>query len=343
MTSIDASPDLRPVFIVGPPRCGTTLCSRVLAQSPTFFVPGDTYFMEDVFTRFRTSDALKTETARTALVDRLATIYQRFNAPEDHERLTGLLNHPKNRHELIANATSWDKAYAAFMQMQATSAAATRWVNHAPKDVFYVSELAQAFPSSKFVFCIRDPRDFMLSYKYKWRATSQDNVNRITSLYNPILTALLWRASARAILKHVEALPDSRTMVLRYEDFVERPEEIGQRLYAFVGENFRSKYLNVGFSNSSHGLPSSGITSASVGRWIDSLPKNETWWAECIAKSELAAFNYESSSASIGYPRAMMDVMRAPGALYKALDANREHTGPLIPYVTRRLISLLGR
>jgi hypothetical protein len=343
MTTIDLARDFRPVFIVGPPRCGTTLCSRVLAQSPVFFVPGDTYFMEDLFTRFGTPGTLKTEADRNAFVDRLATIYQRFNAPEDHERLTGLLNRPGNRDELIANATTWDQAYAAFMQLQATSAAATRWANHAPKDVFYVSELAKAFPTSQFVFCIRDPRDFIMSYKYKWRATSKDNIDRIKSLYNPILTALLWRASARALLKQVKALPKGRTMVLRYEDLVQRPEEIGQRLYAFVGEKFRLEYLNVGFSNSSHGLPNSGITSASVGRWIDGLPKNEIWWAEQVTRRELHAFGYESSNASIGYRRAVMDILRAPAALYKALEANREHTGPLLPYLTRRLMSLLGR
>jgi hypothetical protein len=257
--------------------------------------------------------------------------------------VTAILNQPGNTDKLVASATSWDKAYSAFMEMQARSTGAPRWVNHAPKDVFYVSELAKAFPTSQFVFCIRDPRDFMLSYKYKWRVTGKANIARMKSLYNPILTALLWRASARLILKHVGSLAPARAMILRYEDLVERPTEMGERLYAFVGEKFRSDYLNVGFSNSSHDQSNGGISNSSVGRWAAALAESEAWWAERITRRELAAFDYKRSNASIGSLKCLADFVHTPFALYRALAANREYTGPLLPYLTRRLASLLGR
>lgn len=155
---------------------------------------------------------------------------------------------------------------------------ATGWTNHAPKDIFHFNELAEVFSTSKFVLSIRDPRNFTLSYRFKWFAMSNENVDRIKALYNPIITALLRRASAKRILNRMNILTDTRGTIFCWEDLIQSLKEIGRRLYAFIGEKFRSEYLNVEFSNSSHGLSNSGVSSASVGRWIDKLSEDEVWW-----------------------------------------------------------------
>ena len=47
---------------------------------------------------------------------------------------------------------------------------------------------------------VRDPRDFLLSYRNKGEGAGGANRARLRRLYHPVLTSLLWRTSVRRLL-----------------------------------------------------------------------------------------------------------------------------------------------
>jgi hypothetical protein len=329
-----------PIFIAGPPRCGTTLCARLLGQVPGIHAPGETHFMEDIYARMEEFGDLSQLENRQLLVSRLETIYDRFNEPEDQERVQALMSVDDIRREIVDAATDWKSTYVAFMDRQVQFVGARRWLNHTPKDIFYVEELIRAFPDAKFLLCIRDPRDFLLSYKNKWKATNRRNSHRIKSLYNPIVTSLLWRASARRINDLSSNLPKDRILVIPYEELTTSPRSTVSRIIDFVGEEFRQEYLDFEFSNSSYDSAPRKISDASVGRWRGNLQSREVWWVEKLTAEQMATFGYSLSRPQVRIVEILFDLLKLPANVFQSLWANRNNRGPLLPYVVRRLRGL---
>src|SRR6185312_11289690 len=90
------------------------------------------------------------------------------------------------------------------------------------------------FPDARVVACIRDPRDFLVSYRDKWTISAEGA--RLRRLYHPVLTSYLWKASARAILDGQSRF-GSAIHLLRYEDLVGEPDSHLRQLCAFIGED----------------------------------------------------------------------------------------------------------
>ena len=329
-----------PIFIAGPPRCGTTLCARILGQLPSIHAPGETHFMEDIYSRLGEIGDLRSLESRKALVSRLETIYGRFNEPSDQERIQAMMFSTDFRQGMLDSATDWQSAYSHFMKSQAMQVGARRWLNHTPKDIFYVEELIEGFPEAKFLFCVRDPRDFLLSYKQKWKATTEDNLSRIKSLYSPLVTSLLWRASATKVIDLSRKLPDSRRLIVRYETLTSNPRSTVKEMIEFIDEEFEEGYLDVRFSNSSHDSAPRTISSDSVGMWRGNLRSREIWWVEKIAAEQMEELGYGLTKPGLQFFGVVFDLLVLPFTVIRALWANRRNRGPLIPYILRRLRGL---
>jgi hypothetical protein len=329
-----------PIFRAGPPRCGTTLCARLLGQVPGIHAPGETQFIEDIYARMGEFGDLSQIKNRQLLVSRLETIYDRFNEPDDQERIQALISVDNIRQEIVDAATDWKSAYAAFMDRSVQFVGARRWLNHTLRDIFYVEELIQAFPYARFLMCIRDLRDFLLSYKNKWKATNRRNSQRIKSLYNPIITSLLWRASARRVNDLSSKLPKDRILVIPYEALTTSPRSMVSRTIDFVEEELRLEYLDFELSNSSYDSAPRKISDASVGRWRGNLQSREVWWVEKLTAEQMATFGYSLSRPHVRIVEILFDLRNWPAKVLQSLWANSNNRGPLLPYVVRRLKSL---
>jgi hypothetical protein len=328
------------VFVVGAPRSGTTLTARILGSHPDIFCPGETHFMEDIYSR-GLAEAGNSQSLDEMLT-RLLTIYARYNEPGDQDRLDRLVGNSDFKAVLRSRSDSASNVFASFMELQASACGKSAWVNHAPKDVFYIDELATMFPECRFILCVRDPRDFLLSYKLKWRATADREVARIRALYHPVITTMLWKASARRIHDAFRRLPEDRVMLQKYEDLVSDPVGQVERLFAFIGEHNVPDTTNLEFSNSSHGRPAFGIHTDSVGRGAQALDRSELWWIRRLLRDDLERFGYDFGSLRPPVGRLLVNIVTLPVSLSRALIANRHKTGPILPYLFRRLRGLLA-
>lgn len=332
-----------PIFIMGTPRSGTTLTARILGRHSRLFMPGEAHFFEDIFSRRRELGDLGSSACRNMILERLATLYGRFNEPNDQERIERLLCDPSVRRDLESSCGSYKDLLSTFMEVQARSEGKARWGNNAPRDLFSVNEILSFYPDAKILLCIRDVRDFLISYRDKWRATSTESVERLKLLYHPVVTSLLWKSSAREISGLPARLPSADFMLIRYEELVRRPEPTVRKICEFVGESFEPGMLEVDSNNSSAGTRQGGIYASSVGRWRDGLAEEDAHVAQLLTRKELERLGYSVEKTNANPVKVAATFLSTPFAFWRAIEANKEKRGPLIPYVIRRATPFLRR
>jgi hypothetical protein len=330
---------LPPIFVIGAPRSGTTLTARILGRHSRVFMPGETHFFDDIYARRRALGKLSDAESIRKVLARLRTLYHRYDENPDQQRIDKLLQWD-SLIERLASCRSYKGMLSCFMEIQMRSVGKVRWGNNVPKDIFHVEDILSFYPDAKFLICVRDVRDFLLSYKHKWTNTSEENADRIRRLYHPALTSLLWKASVKQILRMKHLIPSENLMVIRYESLVENPDQIVREMCQFIGENFEKDMLNVDEENSSFQVGEKGIFSSSVGRWRRQLTHEEIFIAQEIAGGELQSLGYERAVVNVHYAKLLLLCATAPYAWVRALAANREMTGPLLPYLWRRCAAL---
>jgi hypothetical protein len=131
-------------------------------------------------------------------------------------------------------------------------------------------------------------------------------------------------------------------MIIRYESLVEDPRAAVRRICDFIGEDFEEEMLNVKTHNSSARVDARGIFSSSVGKWRQQLTEEEIFIAQQIAGRELQRLGYERAVVDAHFGKMLWLCATAPYACGRALIANRQISGPLLPYLLRRCAALFN-
>lgn len=332
-----------PIFVIGAPRCGTTLTAKILGRHSRIFMPGESHFFEDIYARRQVLGSLDSVTTKTEILDRLSTLYGRYNQNNDQARIDELFADAKIRQRLEASFMDYRSILNTFMAVQMQSTNKARWGNNTPKDLYHVSEIQSFYPNAKFIVCVRDARDFLLSYKGRWKVTTAGHRHRLRELYHPVITSLLWKSSMRQVFTLSSKIPADNMMISRYEELVNDPEDGVRRMCAFIGESFESDMMNVRTHNSSAQGRSAGIFTTSVGRWRRKLSSEEAFIVQWLTKGELTRLGYQPETLSVNPVKLAAILASSPYAFYKALAANKDKRGPLVPYLAKRAAALLQR
>lgn len=331
-----------PIFVVGTPRSGTTLWARILGQHSRIFMPGETHFFDDIYSKRREFGELHNAEAMKQVIERLQTIYGRYNEPGDQERVNVVFAGSDTWKSIAESCFGYCEVLSRFMEVQMIHDGKVRWGNNAPRDLFNIEDVVACYPNVKVIACVRDIRDFLISYKDKWKVTSSEHESRLKTLYHPVVTSLLWKASMRAVETMKRKVPQDNLAIVRYEDLVLEPAIVVRKVCEVIEEEFEEEMLEIDTNNSSSQTDATGIFNTSIGRWRDKLSNEEVWLAQKIGGEELRKLGYKVEHLS---PRAG-DVVRvvasSPGALCRALKVNSGMRGPLLPYLIRRVRALLS-
>lgn len=328
-----------PIFIVGPARSGTTLTAKILGRHPDVFSPGETHYFEDIWTRKDALGGLESEVELSRAADRLMTIFGRFNFPDTQDLVDAVIQKETLIDRTDIAGGGYAGLYRAFTQMLAKSQGKMRICDDTPKHLYYLQAILDLFPEAKVVACVRDPRDFLSSYKNYWRRSTESE--RIKALYHPVITSLLWRSSSNLLLKHINQNKSDRVTLVRYEDLVRSPDREVRRLCDFLEIDYTDELIQVESHNSSFEQSSPGIFTTSVGRWRMRLRPEETWWIQTLARDNMLALGYEVEDVKPERLSLFVSCVTAPFALIRALRANSQKRGPLLRYVSRRSSSLI--
>lgn len=343
MSGLQPVENTRPIFVIGTPRSGTTLMARVLNRHSRIFMPGETHFFPDIYAQRDKLGELPEEAASNRVWDRLTSLYRRYNEPKDQARIDAILEDAKSREHLRTSMQSYREVFSTFMEIQTEREGKVRWGNNTPKDLFYVEDILEFYPDAQFIICVRDIRDFLKSYQGKWKVTADSEVDRLKKLYHPVITSLLWKSSMRKLDAIRRKLPENKLLTVRYEDMVSQPEVIMKKVCEYIGEDFDAQMLDINFSNSSDQKSQTGIYARSVSSWKGKLSSEEVWIAQRLGGQQMQSFGYSIELVKVNAFKLMGILFSTPWALGRALKANRSNTGPIIPYVYRRITGLLGR
>lgn len=336
--------DITPMFVVGAPRSGTTLIANILARHPQIFAPapGETHYFHDIWTRRKVLGTLEDEMGLSQAADQLLTIFDRWDNPKAQK----IVNTTITKDALLNRAHSLGKGYGAlyyaFTSILAESVGKKYYCDDTPKHLFYLHTIFDHFPHAKVIGCMRDPRDFLASYKHYWRKVLDSS--RIKELYHPMITSLLWQGSSNILLSHSNKCCRDRLIIVRYESLVQQPKAEVDRICHFLGFECSDNMLSIESHNSSFEDPTShGIFTTSMGRWETVLSPEEIWCVQTLNRGNMRALHYEPKAVNPSKKDLLFTFLGTPVAFAKAIKANSAKTGPLVQYVLRRLISLIRK
>ncbi len=192
------------------------------------------------------------------------------------------------------------RAYGLALGYGLLGAALVGWKKR-PRTESHLDVLNELFPEAKLIQIIRDPRAVFASVK-----------NRIMSQYGSHTKAhrlvRSWNRSAREISRLLQ--DPFRFLVVRYEDLVRTPRKVLETICRFGGFDFSENMLeptragNGWQGNSAFHKTFSGISTASLDQWKDTLTEEEVWWVEMHCRKGMKLANYPlQTSAHFSWSR----------------------------------------
>jgi len=178
----------------------------------------------------------------------------------------------------------------AIFQAYADALGKPRWGDKTPFYTPDIDILHRIFPDGKFLHLVRDGRDVVLSQKsIEWMS------GNLTKL------VLDWQWKTTIAHKVGSALGNN-FLEIRYEDLVRRPEEMLQRICAFIDEPYDPAMLNYS-ANAEAVVPAESLKwhrnsirppdPSQLDKWKTGLPKAERIIFEQLAGDTLDLFGYE--------------------------------------------------
>ncbi|MFL5386703.1 MAG: sulfotransferase family protein [Longimicrobiaceae bacterium] len=220
----------RPVFIIAPPRSGTTLLFGLLARARgVWTIGGESH----------------------CVIEAVETLQARARGWESH-RLTAADADPGTVHRLAAGfgARLRDREG----NRPPAGAAGLRFLEKTPRNCLRVGFLAAAFPDARFIHLYRDPRETVSSMLDAWRSGRFVTLPDLPGWPGPPWSLLLvpgwralagrepaeiaarqWAAATDHLLDDLERIPPARRCVARYDRLVADPQAEAERLCAWMG------------------------------------------------------------------------------------------------------------
>ncbi len=310
---------------------------NILNNHPKIGIMPETHFMEEIYPlKDKFSPENKDDLKRLA-----QKICDRFNTNLQHDETIKPFEFQNFFRFLEENQVkSFRGIFQSMLYFYAQQNNASVAGEKTPRHLYHVDKLSEWFPEAKFLALIRDGRDYMASYKrYSERDISEEESERISSLYHPLLTSLKWRSEVGQVQKIKDT---ERVKVVCYEDLVSEPSNIVKKLCDFLSLEYTDNLLDIeGRGNTSYEDNQTGITDSSVGRWQNNLEKHEVYLMEKINKNGLTDFDYELSNPA-AFWQSIPVVATAPYQFLKALYYNLDRTGDIISYLRCRLSRLIS-
>ncbi len=267
-----------PVFVMSAARSGSTMLSLTLGRIPGMISLPETNFW--VFKERQASRDLSRPGDR-------ATVADAWIADQKIGRWT--IDLPRLRSDIAADGTTWRRIFELTVSRYSEDTGsgdpnALLWCEKSPPHVFRRDSILEDFPEARFIHLVRDPRAVASSLKHCSWATS-----------NVYAAARLWRESAGRLVDRPDAVGVS------YEEFVQDPDAMLQRISEFLGLRFDPSLMAVqsGFAGikTDAGAAQAGgpVSAAGVDKWRKRLSKPDRDLAviQHVCGDEMARRGYE--------------------------------------------------
>ena len=310
---------IRPVFVMGIPRSGTTLIQSLLDGHPQLLVDvADAHFSRwytQIYAwRFwlRCSDFddqldLAEEYMISYIFNQASPYYRGFlsHIPIDEIKCTF--------RELISISERKPKDFleAYFHALGTASGALTDktkyWVDKTLNNEYLFDRYRTWWPYAKFIFVIRDPRDVYSSYRNRDIKNSR-KATGVDAL------AYVWHRSVRMVMKCQQVMSVQQYCVIKYEELVNTPEAVVGRLVDFLQIEAASSLFTptkgmgkvTWGGNPESGKKEFGIYTSATGKWAKTLDAQDVQKVESLLHHEMEFIGYERTCSRRFYPVLML-------------------------------------
>lgn len=188
----------KPVFVLGPPRSGTSMLQWALRQHPNLWGGPESDFLEP-------------------LVDHL---HQVFDYGRTRERF----------HWLSGQSVSWDEFLrhvgVGVNSLYSSRSGGLRWVEQTPRYTTRLDDMVKLFPDVQFLFMVRDGRQVV------------ESLRNFVDPMQHAAACTVWRDSITAGLRFNRSPRADQMLFVSYADAVEHTETELRRVFEFLGEPF---------------------------------------------------------------------------------------------------------
>jgi hypothetical protein len=270
---------MRPVFVAGPDRSGTTLMFALLASHPALSMTRRTNMWRYFHRRY---GDLGDDANLNRCLDEMLRYRRMRHLEPDEARI---------RREFAAGPPSYGRLFALFHAHHAQQVAKPRWGDKSLHNEHFADAIFSEFPDARIVHMMRDPRDRYASVR---RRNGQE-LSRVGAATGR------WLQSTRAGLRNRERYPD-RYLIVRYEDLTRAPHETMRAVSEFIGVDFEPAMLQMDElpelrdtgGNSSFGdMEPGAISVRGIGRFRSVVPPREVCFIERVAGRAMDRTGYE--------------------------------------------------
>jgi len=221
------------VFILSPPRSGSTLLRIMLAGCPELFVPPELHLLSYVDMKERLA-ALDDEHNRHLLEGTIRALMQLKNWSGEEAR--------KFSKACEENGMSCQ----AFYNILQIAAGDRLLVDKTPTYAVNLDILKNAendFENAKYIHLQRHPCGTIRSYEES-KLTRMMPLMKDSEFSSRALAEMTWLTCHQNTLKFAEQVPSDRILAVQYENLVKQPEVEMRRVCEFLGVEFNPEMLN---------------------------------------------------------------------------------------------------
>jgi hypothetical protein len=268
-----------PFFILGAPRSGTSLLSRMLDSHPAIAVPDETKIFETFVPLLPLYGDLREPARLRRLVEDILGW-----------RWIRRLPQPPRAAAVVERAARPDLGgvFGAVLDCWAEGQGKTRWGEKTPSNLRHWPEITAAFPAAAIVHILRDGRDVAIS--------------QIKAPFGPksmSAAAKRWVHFVGGVRAVGERAGPGRYVEIRYEELLARPEETMATVLRLVGEPFDPAVLRfherqrpVGTDPVNDRNILKPLQVANSGKWEAEVGRREVEIFEAVAGPMLDACGY---------------------------------------------------
>ena len=257
-----------PFFIIGSGRNGSTLLGAMLNNNNKLFLPPEQYVIGYSLLKWR----LKRHKSWEYICDEIIGDYQ-LEKNTCNWNLS--LEEVKNQmHNLPKDKRNFANIICALFNFygQSKNSTFTLYGDQSPITTHFSKQLADEFPSSKFIVLVRDPRDVVLSYsKIKNHPANQ-------------LKYALWKwKDSIAMLDYLTNKNKENVHLVKYEKLVSEPQTVLMAICNFLSVKYDKTMLNTTNASELLGVSqlaihtnlNNTINTSSIGKWKQELGKDD--------------------------------------------------------------------
>lgn len=270
-----------PFFVLGAPRSGTSLLSRMLNSHPAVAVPDET----KIFETFVPLMPLYGDLRQPARLIRLVEDVLRW-------RWMRRLPHLPATEAVLNRVASPDLGgvFAALLGLWAENQGKQCWGEKSPNHLYYWPDIEAAFPEASLIHIVRDGRDVAMSL--------------IKAPFGPKTMAMAaerWVGFVEMIRAIGRRLGPGRYVEICYEQLLAQPQETITRVLELIGQPFDPAVMQ--FHVGARAVATDPVNDANIQKPLQ--PDNAGKWRQQLSLKEIEIFEGIGGETLLacGYPR----------------------------------------